>query len=273
MIRFPWRRPKSPKPSPEPRKPRLLSYQCASLQGIGSRDRQEDACALLNASDVTRIGREGLLALVADGMGGMQGGAQASSRAVAVVSEDFRCLDREAPLEPQLADAVDHACREVYALLQGTGGSTLIACVLYQQRLYYAGVGDSYLYLLRHGELIRVNKEQNVLHRRYLELIRGGCMDPALAKQDREAQAVTQFLGLDRLEDVDWLRRALPLEDGDMLLLCSDGVGGVLSQQEIRDCLSLKNANQVCGALNAAVLEKRLPHQDNFTAVVIRCVK
>ena len=149
----------------------------------------------------------------------------------------------------------------------------MIACILYQQQLYYAGVGDSYLYLLRRGELIRLNKEQNVLHRNYLKLIRSGSMDPSLAAKTRESQAVTQFLGIDRLEDVDWLRRALPLEDGDVLLLCSDGVGGVLSQQEIRDCLRLKTANDACRALNAAVLEKRLPHQDNYTAVVIRCEK
>ena len=58
-------------------------------------------------------------------------------------------------------------------------------------------MGDSYLYLLRRGELIRLNREQNVLHRNYLNWIRGGCMDPALAKRDRESQAVTQFLGID----------------------------------------------------------------------------
>lgn len=271
MIRFPWRKPKSPAPAAP--KARALSYQCAGVQGMGSREQQEDAYAILNAADVTRIGTEGLLALVADGMGGMRSGAHASNHAIAVVSEDFRILNREEPLEPQLAGCIDHAGEEVYAMLQGTGGSTMIACLLYQQQLYYAGVGDSYLYLLRRRELIRLNREQNVLHRNYLNLIRSGSMDPALAKRDRESQAVTQFLGIDRLEDVDWLRRALPLEDGDVLLLCSDGVGGVLTRQEVQECLTLKNANDACGALRDAVLGKQLPHQDNFTAVVIRCGK
>lgn len=271
MIRFPWRKPQPPKAAPMPK--RVLSYQCAGIQGIGSRSQQEDAYALVNAADVTEMGREGLLALVADGMGGMQGGAQASTCAIGVISEDFHLLNRQEPLEPQLAGCIDHACEEVYAMLQGRGGSTVIACMLYRQRLYYAGVGDSYLYLLRNGELIRINKEQNVLHRKYLELIRSGSMDPALAAKTREAQAVTQFLGIDHLEDVDWLRRALPLKDGDVLLLCSDGVGGVLGQQEILGCLSLKSANDACAALSAAVGQKRLPHQDNYTAVVIRCAK
>lgn len=271
MIRFPWQKKKSSAPA-APRE-RLLTYQCAVMQSIGSRQQQEDACVLVNAEDVTRIGREGLLAAVADGMGGMQGGAQASSLGISVLTGDFPLLDRTQPLEPQLAGCIDHAGEEVYKLLLGAGGSTMIACILYEQKLHYAGVGDSYLYLLRRGELIRLNREQNVLHRRYLNLIRGGSMDPALAKRDRESQAVTQFLGIDRLEDVDWLRQALPLEDGDILLLCSDGVGSVLSCQEIQDCLCLKTANDACRALNAAVAGKRLPHQDNYTAVVIRCEK
>ena len=271
MIWFPWRKPK-PAPATAPIA-RALSYQCAAVQGMGGREYQEDAYALVNAGDVTRMGQEGLLALVADGMGGMQGGAEASACAIQTIAEDFALLSREEPLEPQLAGCVDHAGAAVYSLLQGMGGSTVIACILYGQQLYYAGVGDSYLYLLRRGELIRLNREQNVLHRRYLELIRSGSMDPALAAKDRESHAVTQFLGIDRLEDVDWLRHALPLEDGDVLLLCSDGVGAVLAEAEIAACLELGTANDACAALKDGVLGRQLPHQDNFTAVVIRCQK
>ena len=77
MIRFPWQK---KKPSiPAAPWERLLTYPCAVMQGIGSRQLQEDACALVNAEAVTRIGREGLLAPLAFGMGCMQVGAQASS--------------------------------------------------------------------------------------------------------------------------------------------------------------------------------------------------
>jgi protein phosphatase len=65
----------------------------------------------------------------------------------------------------------------------------------------------------------------------------------------------------------------MPLEDGDVLLLCSDGIGGVLSEAEITECLSLTDANGACEALQSRVLEKNLIHQDNFTGVVIRCNK
>ena len=96
MIRFPWQK---KKPSiPAAPWERLLTYQCAVMQGIGSRQQQEDACVLVNAEDVTRIGREGLLAAVADGMGGMQGGAQASSLGISVLTADFPLLDRPRPV-------------------------------------------------------------------------------------------------------------------------------------------------------------------------------
>jgi len=65
----------------------------------------------------------------------------------------------------------------------------------------------------------------------------------------------------------------MPLMDKDVLLLCSDGVGGVLTQQEISECLSVPDANEAALALQKAVQAKALPHQDNFTAIVIRCEK
>lgn len=273
MKIFSWLKGKKPAPAPESRAERKLSYQCASIQGIGTREQQEDAFCLVNAGDVTRIREEGLLAVVADGMGGLSGGALASSLAIEMLSEDFAIMDRGQPLEPQLAGAIDHAGEKVFGALMGEGGSTVIACILYDQKLYYAGVGDSFLYLLRDGRLTRINRQHNLQNQRCLELIQAGCTDPASARSMKEKHAVTQFLGVDRLDDVDWLRRALPLQDGDVILACSDGIAGVLSEPELTECLGLRDANAVAARLQDLVLEKNLRHQDNFTGIVIRCEK
>ena len=268
-----WRR-KSPMPAPEQSLPqRYLSYQCAALQGIGSRENQEDAWAILNAEDVTKIRNEGLLALVADGMGGLSHGALASYIGIQVISEAFRNMDRTRPLEQQLSHSVKAAAEAVYGELQGAGGSTVIACLLYDQQLHYAGMGDSYLYLLRKGNLIRINREQNVLHNHYLEQIRRGCMNTSAAFGAVQPLAVTDFLGIDRIHEPDSLHRALPLMDDDVLLLCSDGVGSVLPPAEICECLRIPNANAAADALQQRVLAKQNVHQDNYTAVVIRCKK
>ena len=273
MSLFSWLRKKAEKPSLGPPVPRMLSYQCAGIQGIGRRERQEDAFSLVNAADVTHILQYGLLAVVADGMGGMQGGSVASQGAIQIIEADFQAMDRNQPLEAQLEGSIHHANQWVYRRLNGTGGSTVVACIIFNQQLFYAGVGDSYLYLLRQGQLVRINREQNVLHRRYLELIRSGCADPTFVAATREKQAVTSFLGIDALEDVDQLRQPMPLQDGDILLLCSDGIGSMLSPSELVQCLKGPCAGDICTALERKVAEKMHPSQDNYTAVVIRCEK
>ena len=267
-----WRRKKPATPA-QVAPVRHLSYQCAVCQGIGSRENQEDAWGLVNAEDVTKIRERGVLALVADGMGGLSHGSLASQTGIRIISEDYVDMDLNEGLEQQLADSILHAAEQVYELLQGAGGSTMIACLLYDESLCYAGMGDSFLYLLRQGKLIRINREQNMLHQRYWELIRQGHVDTASVANISQPQAVTSFLGIDRIEDIDWLSRSMPLKDGDVLLLCSDGVGGVLSQQEICACLSVPDANEAALALQKEVLAKGLVHQDNFTAIVIRCEK
>lgn len=270
----PWLRRKPPKPAAEPAAPeRYLSYQCAAVQGIGTRERQEDAWILINAEDVTRIRNEGLLAVVADGMGGLEHGALASQMGIQIISEDFRDMDRTEPLEQQLAQSVLHAVDAVYSRLQGAGGSTVIACMVFDQQLYYAGLGDSYLYLLRQGKLIRINREQNMLHKHYLEMIRQGNMDISVIAGATQPQAVTNFLGMDRDCEMDWLCRAMPLMDDDVLLLCSDGVGGVLLPSEICECIRIPDANAAAAALQNKILSKGYANQDNYTAVIIRCKK
>ena len=273
MRFFSWLKPKERSLSRAKPVQRVLSYQCASLQGVGTRERQEDAYELLNAGDVTRIRDMGLLALVADGMGGMQNGSLASNMAIGLITADYELMDRNQPLEPQLAGSIDHACEEVYGELKGMGGSTVVACLLYDEKLYYAGAGDSFLYLLRQGRLIRLNRAHTLKNQRYLELINADCMDPTSARTMAEAHAVTQFLGVDVLDDVDWFRRAMPLEDGDTLLLCSDGIAGVLSESQLAEYLNLENINDSCARMKQAILEKNLDHQDNFTGIVIRCKK
>lgn len=268
-----WPRKKAvPVPDATPRS-RCLSYQCAAIQGIGARDYQEDAWTLVNAADVTQIKKTGLLAVVADGMGGMENGSLASMTGIRILTEDFRNMNRSLPLEKQLTCSLFRAADAVYSVNQGKSGSTMVATILFGEQLYYAGVGDSYLYLLRDDVLIRINREQNVLHQRYLDSIRNGNVDHFAAQGVSQPQAITGFLGMPDLRDVDQLHRAMPLKGGDVLLLCSDGVGGVLQPEEIRDCLNIPNANEAAAALKQAVLEKNRKHQDNFTAIVICCKK
>lgn len=291
MGLFPWnRRPKKERPQPE-RAPgrtvqplsenagaepgetgRLLSYQAANLQGLGTCEDQEDAFAFANALDVTLIREKGFLSVVADGMGGMRGGQLASETVVSSIRQDFGQFDCQSDMASQLRESVLRANEKVFALLSGEGGSTVVACVIYQERLYFASVGDSYLYLKRNGQLFRLNRPQNVLYEAYLQSIRAGTMDPNAADRNCEKAALTRFLGMEALEDIDLLRRPLPLLPGDVLLLCSDGVAGTMTDTQVLDCLARPAPKDMCAALEQLLKQRPADrYQDNYTALVIQC--
>ena len=249
----------------------LLSYQVANLQQKGARPYQEDSFAFVNALDVTEIRENGLMAIVADGMGGMEAGKQVSEMAVSCMVSAFGQMQRNGDLAVQLRNAVVAADDALVQRFKSGGGTTLISCIIYDQKLYFASVGDSYLYLARGGNLYRLNREQNYRHQLYAEAIAAGSIDPTEADQDPDGHRLSAFLGMGGLPDLDYLRRPLPLRDGDILLLCSDGVGGVVTESQIIQNLSSSSAAEMCLNLDESVRRAAHVHQDNYTALVIRC--
>ncbi|MGN0489770.1 MAG: PP2C family protein-serine/threonine phosphatase [Ruminococcus sp.] len=250
----------------------LLSYQIANLQGIGMRENQEDSFGFANVLDVTQIRDKGLLAVVADGMGGMEGGKTASDMAVNCIRAEFENLDYDSDIALQLKNCVEKANEKIHETLNGRGGTTVIACVFYKGKLYYVSVGDSYLYLKREGQLYHLNRKHNVMNDEYLSLVKNGCMDSSIARENPEKDALTLFLGMEFVDESDYFRRPLSLESGDVVLICSDGVGGVLDDSTILSCLSRTTSQDMCEELENCILEKKRPHQDNYTALVIQCL-
>lgn len=257
--------------SPQQRK-RKLTYQAANLQGIGSRDRQEDSFTIVNAFDVTEIMEKGLLFAVCDGMGGMKDGKLASETAIASLRSAFAAMDRSQDMAGQLKDSICLAAKEVEKKLEGDGGSTIVAGIVYDEKLYYASVGDSFLYLKRGAGLYRLNREHNLRNQLYLESIRSGTMNPKEGREASEAAALTQFLGMTGFDDVDGSVRPFPLKEGDVLLACSDGVGGVMDEEEIRNALSFISVQAMCGQIEQKIAAHAKTNQDNYTALIVRCL-
>ncbi len=252
---------------------RRLGYRIANLQGVGQRARQEDSFTLVNAFDVKTIKREGLLFAVCDGMGGMKDGKEASEKAVTVIRQCFAALNRQGDISSQLKETLHRASDKVEDLVGGAGGSTAILSVIYDDKLYYASVGDSYYYLKRGDCVYRINREHNVCNRICMELLRDGIMDPTEGREDSETAALTQFIGMrGGIEDIDAFVRPLPLIEGDVLLACSDGVGGTIDENEILAALSLDNPNDMCTAMEQGILRHGKVNQDNYTAIVVQCV-
>ena len=251
---------------------RVLSYQISNLQGVGCRARQEDSFTIMNAFDVVAIKEKGLFFAVCDGMGGMKDGKLASETAIASLRASFQSLDYSRDLAKQLVESVYNASAKVESIIGGDGGSTVVTGILYQGKLYYASVGDSYFYLYRGGKLYRINAEHNLTQDRFLEAIQDGDMNPDNYRDLPEATALTEFLGMIGIDRVDAFVRPMNMYDGDILLACSDGVGGVLSEQELIDSLSLSDVSEMSRSIENRIVAHQRPHQDNFTGVVVKCI-
>ena len=262
-------------PAPEPVQPPVLPEEgppvlrLANVQGQGDRERQEDSFALVNPAQGELRDRQGLLALVADGMGGMEDGKAASQWAAERLLQLFQ--EREGEDIPGWFYRSAHAVSDsVFQRFSGRSGSTLVAVHIQEEWLHWLSVGDSAIYLCRNGGVFQLNREHTCLNRLFLQELEREVIDKERAISDPDAPRLTSFVGIDRLTEVDLSLRPLTLQRGDALLLCSDGISGVLTPPELLECMSLDPEEGV-RLLEGMVLEKNVMGQDNFTGILIAC--
>lgn len=246
-----------------------LTLRIANLQGQGDRERQEDSFAIVNAADAQLQEAQGLLALVADGMGGMEDGKAASQWAAERLLQLFQ--ERETEDIPGWFYRSVHAVSDsVFQSFEGRSGTTLVAVHIREGLLHWLSVGDSAIFLARNGGVFQLNREHTCLNRLFLQELEREVIEKERAISDPDAPRLTSFVGIDRLTEVDLSLRPLTLQRGDALLLCSDGISGVLTPPELLECMSLDPEEGV-RLLEGMVLEKNVMGQDNFTGILIAC--
>lgn len=247
-----------------------LLFQVGNIQGVGLRERQEDSFAVLNTANPERLAQQGLFAVVCDGMGGMEDGKLASQCAVETFVELFQNRTPELPV-PQWMDACAHTISDhVFQQFSGASGTTLVAVHILENNLHWVSVGDSAIFLLRDGGVFQLNREHTFLNELYTRELEQEIICKERAEQDEDARRLTSFVGINHLEEVDFSLRPLPLKKGDGLLLCSDGVSGVLTPAELLEVMSLE-PEEGCALLETMILEKQIPAQDNYTGILIAC--
>lgn len=264
------------KPAPEPvrEEPAApaegpLTLQITNVQGQGERERQEDSFAIANAAGLELQRAQGLLALVADGMGGMEDGKGASQWAAERFLQLFQ--EREGEDIPGWSYRSAHAVSdEVFRQFGGRSGTTLVAVHIQGERLHWLSVGDSAIFLARNGGVFQLNREHTCLNRLFLQELEREVIEKERAVSDPDAPRLTSFIGIDRLTEVDLSLRPLALQRGDALLLCSDGISGVLTPPELLECMA-PDPEEGVRLLEGMVLEKRIIGQDNYTGILISC--
>jgi serine/threonine protein phosphatase PrpC len=239
---------------------------------IGGRRRNEDAAAVTAAGAV-------LLAVVADGMGGHNHGDVASRLAVDTLVQSLQRQVTSAT--PRLADPflflqqgfeAGHQALAAFTHEQRLPESpltTCVACLVQDGIAYWAHVGDSRLYLLRDGRVHGRTRDHSYVQ----QLIDRGEISPAQARQHPQRNRVSTCLGGPLPPAIEFSRKT-PVQPGDVLALCTDGVWGVLSSEELAAILLPTSAITVAVAVQTAldrVDQRGGERRDNLTLAVIRC--
>jgi serine/threonine protein phosphatase PrpC len=208
------------------------------------------------------------LFVLADGMGGAQAGEVASQTAVGVFSDQGGLPDGPGTYEERLAALVAQANGRVYSQAQSDDqfagmGTTLTVAYVGEDDLAIAHVGDSRFYVLRDGELEQLTDDHSLVG----ELVRRGQISAEEAEDHPQRSIITRALGIEGEVTVDHF--SWPVRDGDVFLLCSDGLTGMVSDAGVAEILAgapslAVAAQQLVAAANEA------GGRDNITVVLFR---
>lgn len=245
--------------------------EIAGLSDVGcQRENNEDSYGYWESEDDAVFARLGRLAIVADGMGGHEGGQIASQIAVETVLQSYSSASESDP-EKALITGFEEAHHRIQRRakenpeLQGMG-TTCTAFAIAGPRLFYAHVGDSRVYLLRKNTLRPLSRDHSLVAR----LVETGVIRQEDAENHPQKHVLTAALGVADDIEPDVPAGPLSLEKSDVVLICTDGLWGQLSETELKDALSSNTPMDACQALVSLAKEHGAP--DNVTLQIARIV-
>jgi PPM family protein phosphatase len=250
----------------------MITVQAAGFSDIGKVRKANEDCFLLNEP----IG----LYVVADGMGGHRGGGVASRIAVETIdvfmttpSHEFSDADGTNAVNAQnlaakrLRQSIFLANQKIYTQsLTDTAcrgmGTTVSALYLAGNSIITANVGDSPIYLLRNGEIEALYTPHTLLHERKKipKSMEGRFSNSKLGHILTRAVGIRSDIAIDLVET--------PCFTDDIIVLCSDGLSGKISREEIRDLVYQNDSTSACRKLTD--LANRRGGEDNITVIVVR---
>ena len=215
-----------------------------------------------------------IMGVVADGMGGMAQGEVASQIAVQTLIEEPIPQEFEGEeFQANWLTSLVHKANESITNTVKDGGTTLSAVLGVSDRLMLAHVGDSRIYLIRQGEISQLSEDHSLV----AMMVASGQITQEESLEHPERNVLTKSLGSKRLLTngyVQDLKRIKPelsmaLEDGDILLLCSDGVWDLVSTDEIAQIFANSSLQSAVDATINQVIDKGA--SDNATLLALQC--
>jgi protein phosphatase len=228
------------------------------------RSANEDSFILPDTNAPTELG---LIYVVADGVGGLENGAEASQLAVRIIHDVFyqtRQVGESIPVA--LAHAADQANLAIYDESQrrqaGRMGCTVVTAVHHQGQRYLLHAGDARAYLLRDGHLQKLTRDDTWVQRQVEE----GIIEEDTAQHHELRHVVTRVLGNNPTAEFT-VSEPTAMAPGDVLMLCSDGLHDVVGDSQIQQILADNSPAHAAETLLATAVQNK--SQDNITAIVI----
>ena len=228
-----------------------LNIQAGYFSLQGRREDNQDFVSFTQPNSLD-VGLHGIVAIVADGMGGAKGGRVAAETSVRMFIEGFYSTPETLGVEQAAAKSLDSANRWIHAVGQRDPelagmATTFSALILRHRQAHLIHVGDSRIYRLRQGALEKLTEDHTLKH---------PDMDHVLYRA----------VGIENTLCAECI--ALPLEAHDRFLLCSDGLHAVLRESELRQVL-LERMSPETSAITLSHMAYTKGSQDNITALVI----
>ncbi len=241
-----------------------VGYDVGACRTIGSREVQEDSYGIVEDGD-------GIMAVLADGMGNSYGGRIAGRVAVEAFEDMFR--DSGAFYNPQyyFRKAFHAANRNILECLNGERGAASVAAVLIKNRkLYYAAVGNVKVAVYRNGELVPVTSGHTIsvlARQKYME----GKLTRQTAVSLLEQHRTYNYVGQDGFRDIEFFDVPVTLYGGEYVVLLSDGMYEGASWREIEECLAGKGSCSDKSLELTELINSRIDEDvDNASIVILQ---
>jgi len=248
----------------------MLDLEFYELSDVGRvRDHNEDYTGSSIPSGENEGRTQGWLFVLADGVGGEEMGEVASQTAVETLIEGFRASPRGEPHTALMPRIVQKANTRIYELGRAAspGGSrmatTVVACAFRYDRVVTAHVGDSRCYLIRHGIASQITRDHTVV----AEQMRMGILSAREASEAETRHLLSRSLGNDLFVNVEIGDHQV--HEGDVLLLCSDGLHGSVQGSEMAELVTWNPEFPVVARKLIALANER-DGGDNISIQLIR---
>lgn len=242
---------------------------------IGRRPEQQDTVRTDTYYDY--LENESVISVLCDGMGGLSGGEKASALCASIVYDTFHSREEFPTVADFFRNVIYRADDEVSRLKAEDGtllkksGTTMVSVVIDGEKLYWASVGDSRIYIVRGKEIICATTDHNYMML-LNERVKRGEISREQADSDPKKEALISFIGMGGVQYIDLNVKPLLLADGDIIVLCSDGLYRSVTPQEIGATVTQFGEEPQIAAqkLTDLAMSKQKRHQDNTSVIVIR---